>query len=171
MFFESSRQYKCKVVASHNDFDQPNQVNNYMTLCSRASECHYGEKSSAMTTAFAVPQPAPRKIRSNQNQTSVHTSHHQFFAHLSTKSSLSRQEPLTHQQLKHRSYIENKFLMKNQKILPLLAGNNKLDSFKQIQASEETNDSSSEGDTEDSTDLKQDKPKVRIICALHLSNI
>lgn len=167
MFFESPRHYKCKVEPSEAFGCQSKQVDNYIDLCSRQPDYCHGEElvESPMATVFAVPKPAPRKSRNNQQPSSPH-----YYTHLAarppTQSSLSRQQPIS---LRHRR--EFSFLMNNHNDIstkpPTITGNHhKLfdGSYKQqphyMPTSEETNDSSSDDDTEDSIDNKHDKPKV-----------
>lgn len=99
------------------------------------------------------------------------------FAHQKrpTQSSLTRQQPIL--TLKNRSE-SNRFLMNNNQNIfklpinsSLILGNKKLhhkfidvsstQTSRQMQVSEDTNDSCSDEDTEDSADNRQDKPKVR----------
>lgn len=171
MFFESPRQYKCKVEPSQVFGCKSKQVDNYIGLCPREPDYYHGEKSAAspMTTAFTVPKPAPRKSRNNQQQSSqqYYNSRHLTSTRPPTQSSLTRQQPIT---LKHRR--EYNFLMNNyNKLNPTTAsagnqhklfdGSSKQQAAQYLQTSEETNDSTSDDDTEDSIDNpKHDKPKV-----------
>lgn len=169
MFFESPRQYKCKVEPNEAFSCQSKQVDNYISLCSREADYCHGENSMAspMTTAFAVPKPAPRKSRNNIQQPSSQ----QYYAHLAvrppTRSSLTRQQPISLKCRREFNFLMNNY--NNISIKPHPTGQNHpklLDgSFKQqphyMQTSEETNDSTSDDDTEDSIDNKLDKPKVR----------
>lgn len=150
--------------------------------------------SPLTTTGFAVtvsiPKPAPRKTICSKQQIGFQSSH-QFFAHYCNNGLQSHQQKQHHQYRKsddrsqsihtsvnaikyeqntlnsNKYQKETKILMKNHLIsIKPYTGNHTLDNLvkKQIQASEETNESSSDdNDTEDSTDNRQDKPKVSLI--------
>lgn len=159
-----------------------------------SESCHGERPVSPLkTTAYAVtvsiPKPAPRKTICSKQQTGFQSSH-KFFAHYcdnshqsnqqqqhQSRSNLNQSQPIhssitatkfsPHSFNLNKYQIETKTLMKNHLVsIKPYTGNHRLDNLvkKQIQASEETNESSSDdNDTEDSTDNKQDKPKVSII--------
>lgn len=181
MYFESGRQFRCRTESSGVlGSDRASNHEFLMTLRSRAHNYCHGEKSLPMVTAtpVVVPKPAPRMSR-NQLGPGVSQSS-QFIARFSlqttnqTQAAAAAVAAITQSRLSIQNtkpppprVMEPKILIKNT-IHPL--GIHKFEGSKHIQASEETNSSSSDDDTEDSTaEAKQDKPKVRGICFIHLS--
>lgn len=178
----------------HNNKNKVSEsINSYVTLRSRiAPEYCHGESpvSPLTTTGFpvtrSIPKPAPRRTICSRQQAGFQSSH-RFFTHYCNNGQQSNQQhqyrsnqsqPM-HSSINAAKYnhqpfqpdneyqAEIKTLMKNHllSIKPYI-GNHKHDNLvkKQIQASKETDESSSDdNDTEDSADNKQDKPKVRVI--------